>query len=64
MIVDRIGGETLVVYNTGEDHGTKGEMRRVTLGELLDHPQPQWRPLSGNPNFLGVYRWNILRGNQ
>ncbi len=76
MIVDRVGGELLVVYNTGEDHsphgprpvrgdpdhGKAGEMRRVALSELLDHPQPQWRPLPGNPNFLGVYRWNILRG--
>jgi hypothetical protein len=39
-----------------------GELRRVLLSELLDHPQPQWRPVAGNPNFLGVYRWNILRG--
>jgi uncharacterized protein YfaT (DUF1175 family) len=64
MIVDRAGTETLVVYNTGEDHGKAGEMRRVALSELLDHPQPQWRPLPDNPNFLGVYRWNILRGTQ
>ena len=78
MIVDRVGNETLVVYNTGEDHsphgrrpvrggpdhGTVGEMRRVAMSELIDHPQPQWRPLPGNPNFLGVYRWNILRGTQ
>jgi Uncharacterized protein conserved in bacteria len=64
MIVDRVGGEAIVVYNTGEDHGAAGEMRRVALAELLDHPQPQWRPVPGNPNFLGVYRWNILRGTQ
>jgi uncharacterized protein YfaT (DUF1175 family) len=42
--------------------GKSGEMRLVTIKELLQHPQPQWRPLPGNPNFLGVYRWNILRG--
>lgn len=64
MIVDRVGTEAAVVYNTGEDHGQPGEMRRVTVADLLDHPQPQWRPLPGNPNFLGVYRWNILRGIQ
>jgi hypothetical protein len=51
-----------VVYDTGEDHGKAGELRRVTVAELLDHPQAQWRPVEGNPNFLGVYRWNILRG--
>jgi uncharacterized protein YfaT (DUF1175 family) len=76
MIVTRAGAEAGVVYDTGEDHpphgrrpvrgdpgrGKAGELRRVALAELLDHPQPQWRPVPGNPNFLGVYRWNILRG--
>jgi len=62
MIVTRIGGQPAVVYDTGEDHGKKGELRRVLLAELVDHPQAQWRPLAQNPNFLGVYRWNILRG--
>jgi uncharacterized protein YfaT (DUF1175 family) len=62
MIVTRVGGQAAVVYDTGEDHGKSGELRRVALAELLDHPQPQWRPIPGNPNFLGVYRWNILRG--
>jgi uncharacterized protein YfaT (DUF1175 family) len=62
MIVARVGAEAAVVYDTGEAHGRPGELRRVALAELLDHPQPQWRPLPGNPNFLGVYRWNILRG--
>jgi uncharacterized protein len=28
---------------------------------LLHHPDPRWRPLKENANFLGVYRWNILR---
>ena len=62
MIVTRIGGHPAVIYHTGTDHGKPGELRRVLLAELLDHPQPQWRPLPQNPNFLGVYRWNILRG--
>ncbi|HXR39648.1 MAG TPA: DUF1175 family protein [Terracidiphilus sp.] len=62
MIVTRVGGQAAVVYDTGTDHGKAGELRRMALAELLDHPQPQWRPLPSNPNFLGVYRWNILRG--
>lgn len=64
MIVTRFAGQPAVVYDTGPDHGQPGELRRVALAELLDHPQPQWRPLPSNPNFLGVYRWNILRGTQ
>jgi hypothetical protein len=62
MIVTRVGPEAAVVYDTGEDQGKPGELRRVALAELVDHPEPQWRPIQGNPNFLGVYRWNILRG--
>lgn len=62
MIVTRAGTNGQVVYHTGPDHGAPGELRRVALFELLDHPQPEWRPDPGNPNFLGVYRWNILRG--
>jgi len=62
MIVTRVGPEAAVVYDTGEDQGNPGELRRVALAELVDHPEPQWRPIQGNPNFLGVYRWNILRG--
>jgi uncharacterized protein YfaT (DUF1175 family) len=77
MIVAEAGAGARVVYHTGPDHsphgrrpvhgdpdhGAPGELRRVLLAELLDHPQPQWRPVAQNPNFLGVYRWNILRGN-
>jgi uncharacterized protein YfaT (DUF1175 family) len=63
MIVAEAGARARVVYHTGPDHGTPGELRRVLIAELLDHPQPQWRPVARNPNFLGVYRWNVLRGN-
>jgi uncharacterized protein len=60
MIVS--GGEKAwVVYHTGPIGKQKGEMRRVSMSELLHHPDVRWRPLPENANFLGVYRWNILR---
>lgn len=52
----------VVVYHTGPIGKAPGGMRRVTLDDLLHHPQPRWRPEPGNRNFLGVYRWTILRG--
>lgn len=76
MIVIRNGHDAEVVYDTGPEHShdeparedsahhARGELRRVLLADLLNHPQPQWRPLPANPNFLGVYRWNILRGTE
>ena len=50
-----------VVYHTGPNGKEPGEMRRMRLADLLRHPSPKWRPVPGNSNFLGVYRWNILR---
>jgi hypothetical protein len=50
-----------IVYHTGPLGGGHGEIRRPTVEELLRHPSPRWRPNVGNGNFLGVYRWNILR---
>ena len=62
MIVTQVGRQAAVVYDTEIDHGKPGDLRRMALVELLDHPQHQWRPVEANPNFLGVYRRNILRG--
>ena len=54
--------EPLVVYHTGPSGESPGEIRRPTLAQLMNFPDPRWRPLPSNPGFLGVYRWNILRG--
>ena len=53
--------DDVVVYHTGPIGKKPGEMRRVRLAELMHHPSPRWRPVEGNSNFLGVYRWNILK---
>jgi uncharacterized protein YfaT (DUF1175 family) len=54
-------GARYVVYHTGPDGSDPGEIRRLRLPELLRFPEPQWRPIGPNRNFLGVFRWNILR---
>jgi uncharacterized protein YfaT (DUF1175 family) len=53
--------DVILVYHTGPIGKTPGEMRRVELRQLMRHPSPRWRPVPGNSNFLGVYRWNILK---
>ena len=50
-----------LVYHTGPTGKLAGLIRRVTTAELMQHPDPRWRPWAENPSFLGVYRWNILR---
>ena len=57
----RPDGKRYILYHTGPDGSDPGEMRRLTVEELLEFPQPRWRPVAGNPSFLGVSRWNILK---
>ena len=58
------GPERYLVYHTGPHGEDPGEIRRLTVAELLNFPDARWRPVASNPAFLGVYRWNILRGDQ
>src|SRR5438045_5315499 len=53
--------EPLVIYHTGAIGRSKGEIRVLRISDLMNFPASRWRPLAGNSNFLGVYRWNILR---
>jgi hypothetical protein len=54
-------GRRYVLYHTGPQDSNPGEMRRLTVEDLMRFPQAEWRPLATNPGFLGVARWNILR---
>jgi uncharacterized protein YfaT (DUF1175 family) len=54
--------ESFVIYHTGPVGKSPGEIRRPTATQLTIFPDPRWRPVPSNPSFLGVYRWNILRG--
>jgi len=63
-------GAPVLLYHTGPEgsgdprQGARqpGEVRRVRLDDLLHHPDPDFRPLSENPAFLGLYRWRLLAG--
>ncbi len=49
-----------VVYHTGASAGDEGTVKKVELSVLDQHPNKRWRPVEGNPNFLGFYRLKIL----
>lgn len=53
--------DPIVIYHTGSIAGGKGEIRVLRLPDLVNFPSPRWRPSEGNKNFLGIYRWNILK---
>lgn len=50
-----------ILYHTGPNGTDPGEIRRLTEEQLLNFPENEWRPVPANSNFLGVYRWNILK---
>ena len=58
---DGEGAKDWVVYHTGASAGEKGEVRKVRLSVLDEHPDARWRPRANNPNFLGFYRLKILQ---
>jgi uncharacterized protein len=53
-------GRDWVVYHTGPDGTHPGEVRKVRLRDLLQHPSQRWRPVAGNPRFVGVFRLDLL----
>jgi hypothetical protein len=58
--VDSKGANDWVVYHTGAAAGDGGTVKKVRLAVLDHHPDPRWRPVQSNRNFLGFYRPKIL----
>jgi len=54
------GRHDWLVYHTGPDGGSPGEVRKVSLADLERHPSPRWRPIQANAGFVGVFRLAIL----
>ena len=54
------GARDWVVYHTGSSATDKGTVKKVELSVLDHHPDPRWRPVESNRNFLGFYRLKIL----
>ncbi len=53
-------GDDWVVYHTGPTDEGPGEVRKVRLATLQQHPAARWRPLTSNPRFVGAYRLAVL----
>jgi uncharacterized protein YfaT (DUF1175 family) len=49
-----------VVYHTGPMDEGPGEVRKVRLADLAQHPSTRWRPITTNPRFVGVFRLSVL----
>src|SRR6266852_2299733 len=55
------GAPDWVVYHTGSSPVDQGTVKKVELSVLDHHPDPRWRPVESNKNFLGFYRLKILQ---
>jgi len=55
------GANDWVVYHTGSSPTDRGTVKKVELSVLDHHPDPRWRPVESNRNFLGFYRLKILQ---
>jgi len=66
-----VDGQPMLIYHTGPEHTPRpaarasdrpeaGEVRRVRLADLMQHPDGTFRPHPENPAFLGVFRWRVL----
>lgn len=55
------GERDWVVYHTGSTATDDGSVKKVQLSVLDHHPDPRWRPVENNKNFLGFYRFKILQ---
>ena len=55
------GERDWVVYHTGSSPTDQGAVKKVALSVLEHHPDPRWRPVESNRNFLGFYRLKILQ---
>lgn len=49
-------GDDWLVYHTGPSDEGPGEMRKVRLTTLRQHPAHRWRPVPENESFAGVFR--------
>ncbi len=55
------GAQDWVVYHTGSSPTDQGTVKKVQLAVLDRHPDPRWRPVESNRNFIGFYRLKILQ---
>ena len=55
------GERDWIVYHTGSTATDDGTVKKLELSVLDRHPDPRWRPVESNKNFLGFYRLKILQ---
>jgi len=55
------GAQDWVVYHTGSSPNDQGIVKKVELSVLDRHPDPRWRPVESNRDFLGFYRLKIIQ---
>ena len=45
------GNQQFVVYHTGPSGDSPGQIKRLSVAQLLNYPDARWRPVTSNPAF-------------
>ena len=49
-----------IAYHTGTVTPTDNGLRAVSVPDLMQWKDSRWQPFEGNPNFVGIFRFNFL----
>ena len=49
-----------IAYHTGTVTPTDNGLRAVPVSDLMQWKDSRWQPFDGNPNFVGIFRFNFL----
>lgn len=49
-----------IAYHTGTTTPTDNGLRAVSVSQLMHWKDSRWRPIDGNPNFIGLFRLGFL----
>jgi uncharacterized protein YfaT (DUF1175 family) len=50
-----------VIYHTGPSSNSEGLIKCLTISDLNKHPNKRWHVVKDNPDFLGFFRWKVLK---
>lgn len=50
-----------VIYHTGPSSTSEGLIKCLTINDLNKHPNKRWHVVKDNPDFLGFFRWKVLK---
>ncbi len=61
MVYLKIEGKEYLIYHTGPSEESPGELKLISYHSIFKVKNPAFLPIEKNDNFLGFFRWKILK---